>query len=276
MHIDRIPVYRAYQRTVDLDLYHAFAELVVQTSQDDTAGRTYRQMRTMQIWQPESDVFGYFEPYNLRYPGEVLERFEEKLGDDVRVLRALALALGNTCAIQSDNMFVGNQRGTFLQKVRRSAREDVYLQGALYLLETDTTQRHSLLDELAAKVYVRTEEALFVLSLFDDVEYGYRAMHDQLLRLLTQNRTIFPTVDFGVFEWFIRFYGEQVKKYRGKADLALRTLMKLPYMNMKPDSREFLALRKVGYRHDEIVLAKFSRCMGGQAAGSVEFQKYSR
>lgn len=60
-------------------------------------------------------------------------------------------------------------------------------------------------------------------------------MHDQLLRLLTQNRTIFPTVDFGVFEWFIRFYGEQVKKYRGKADLALRTLMKLPYMNMKPD-----------------------------------------
>lgn len=176
MHIDRIPVYRAYQRTVDLDLYHAFAELVVQTSQDDTAGRTYRQMRTMQIWQPESDVFGYFEPYNLRYPGEVLERFEEKLGDDVRVLRALALALGNTCAIQSDNMFVGNQRGTFLQKVRRSAREDVYLQGALYLLETDTTQRHSLLDELAAKVYVRTEEALFVLSLFDDVEYGYRAI----------------------------------------------------------------------------------------------------
>ena len=65
MHIDRIPVYRAYQRTVDLDLYHAFAELVVQTSQDDTAGRTYRQMRTMQIWQPESDVFGYFENVSI-------------------------------------------------------------------------------------------------------------------------------------------------------------------------------------------------------------------
>lgn len=255
MHIDRMPVYRAYQRAIDLELYHAFAELVVQTSQDNTAGRTYRQIKARQIWQPESDVFSYFEPYNLRYPGEVLERFEEKLGNDVRVLRALALALGNTCAIQSDNMFVGNQRGTFLQKVRRSAREDVYLQGALYLLETDTARRHSLLDELAAKIYVRTEEALFVLSLFDDTEYGYRAMHDQLLRLLTQNRTIFPTVDFGAFEWFIRFYGEQVKKYRGKADLALRTLMKLPYMNMKPDSREFLALRKAGYRHDEIVLA---------------------
>lgn len=110
MHIDRIPVYRVYQRAIDLELYHAFAELVVQTSQDDTARRTYRQTRAMQIWQVETDVSGYFEPYHLRYPGEVLERFEEKLGNDVRVLRALALALGNTCAIQSDNMFVGNQR----------------------------------------------------------------------------------------------------------------------------------------------------------------------
>lgn len=77
MHIDRIPVYRVYQRAIDLELYHAFAELVVQTSQDDTAGRTYRQTRAMQIWQVETDVSGYFEPYHLRYPGEVLERFEE-------------------------------------------------------------------------------------------------------------------------------------------------------------------------------------------------------
>ncbi len=140
MHIDRIPVYRVYQRAIDLELYHAFAELVVQTSQDDTARRTYRQTRAMQIWQVETDVSGYFEPYHLRYPGEVLERFEEKLGNDVRVLHALALALGNTCAIQSDNMFVGNQRGAFLQKLRRSAGEDVYLQGALYLLKQ---MRHS-------------------------------------------------------------------------------------------------------------------------------------
>ena len=28
MHIDRIPVYRVYQRAIDLELYHSFAELV--------------------------------------------------------------------------------------------------------------------------------------------------------------------------------------------------------------------------------------------------------
>lgn len=111
-----------------------------------------------------------------------------------------------------------------------------------------------MLDELAAKVYVRTEEALFVLSLFDDREHGYEVIHTQLSHLFTQNRTLSLVYDFGVLEWFIRFYAEQAKKYRGKADPG-RTLMKLPYMNMKPDSREFSVLTKAGYRCDEIILA---------------------
>ena len=255
MHIDRIPVYRVYQRAIDLELYHAFAELVVQTSQDDTARRTYRQTRAMQIWQVETDVSGYFEPYHLRYPGEVLERFEEKLGNDVRVLRALALALGNTCAIQSDNMFVGNQRNDFIQKLRRTAGTDVYLQGALYLLETDALRRRTRLDELAAREYARTEEALFVLSLFDDPETGYQAMRPQLTRLFGPDRTLSLEWNFGVLEWFIRFYAEEAKRYRGKNDLVLRTLMKLPYMNMKPDSREFSVLHTAGYSMEEITMA---------------------
>lgn len=40
----------------------------------------------------------------------------------------------------------------------------------------------------------------------------------------------------GVLEWFIRTYTEQVKACRSKADLVLRTLVKLPCMNMKQDA----------------------------------------
>ena len=94
-----------------------------------------------------------------------------------------------------------------------------------------------------------------LLSLFDDRERGYEVMHTQLSHLFTQNLTLSLVYDFGVLEWFIRFYAEQAKRYRGKADLVLRTLMKLPYMNMKPDSREFSVLTKAGYRCDEIILA---------------------
>lgn len=255
MNQETIPAYSAYQKVIDLTLYHAFAELVVQTAQGDEARILYRQLKARQIWQNEQKVLGYFEPFSLRYPGEVLERFEEKLGTDIRILRALALALGYTRRCQADTMFVGNQRNDFIQKLRRTAGADVYLQGALYLLETDVSQRRARLDELAAREYAGTEEALFVLSLFDDTEAGYRIMRPQLARLFGAGRTISLGWDFGVLEWFIRLYAEEAKRYRGKNDLVLRTLMKLPYMNMKPDSREFSILHTAGYSMEEITMA---------------------
>ena len=250
-----IPAYSTFQKDIDLTLYHAFAELVVQTAQDGEARILYRQLEARQIWQEDQNVSGYFETYSLRYPGEVLERFEEKLGADMRILRALALALGYTRRCQADTMFVGNQRNDFIQKLRRTAGTDVYLQGALYLLETDALRRRTRLDELASREYARTEEALFVLSLFDDPETGYQAMRPQLTRLFGPERTISMARDFGVLEWFIRFYAEEAKRYRGKNDLVLRTLMKLPYMNMKPDSREFSVLHTAGYSMEEITMA---------------------
>ena len=255
MNQEIIPAYSAYQEVIDLTLYHAFVELIVQTAQDDEARILYRQLKTRQIWQKDQNVSGYFETYNLRYPGEVLERFEEKLGADMRILRALALALGYTRQCQADTMFVGNQRNDFLQKLRRTAGTDVYLQGALYLLESDAPQRRARLEELAAREYARTEEVLFVLSLFDDTEAGYQAMRPQLTRLFGPERTISMARDFGVLEWFICFYAEEAKRYRGKNDLVLRTLMKLPYMNMKPDSREFSVLHTAGYSMEEITMA---------------------
>ena len=183
-----IPAYSTFQKDIDLTLYHAFAELVVQTAQDGEARILYRQLEARQIWQEDQNVSSYFEAYSLRYPGEVLERFEEKLGTDIRILRALALALGYTRRCQADTMFVGNQRNDFIQKLRRTAGTDVYLQGALYLLETDALRRRTRLDELAAREYARTEEALFVLSLFDDPETGYQAMRPQLTRLFGPDR----------------------------------------------------------------------------------------
>lgn len=250
-----IPAYSTFQKDIDLTLYHAFAELVVQTAQDGEARILYRQLEARQIWQEDQNVSSYFEAYSLRYPGEVLERFEEKLGADMRILRALALALGYTRQCQADTMFVGNQRNDFLQKLRRTAGTDVYLQGALYLLESDAPQRRARLEELAAREYARTEEVLFVLSLFDDTEAGYQAMRPQLTRLLGPDRTLPLKWNFGVLEWFIRFYAEEAKRYRGKSDLVLRTLLKLPYMNMKPDSREFSVLHTAGYSMEEITLA---------------------
>lgn len=251
---DRSGEIRSYYWGVYLELYYAFVDLVVHTSQEEKAWEIYRNIVDTQIWQQKAEGQNYFEAYNLRYPGEVLERFEEKLGKDVRIIRALALALGKTRALQSDNMFVGNQRGSFLQMIRRTSNGDVYLQGALYLLETDMPRRHALLDELAATEYAKTEDALFVLSLFDDQEEGYRTMHSQLLRLLGKERTLSLPENCGVLEWLVQHYAPYIKSYRGKSDLVLRTLTKFFRMNMKPDSREFSILTDAGYSGEEIIL----------------------
>ncbi len=115
-------------------------------------------------------------------------------------------------------------------------------------------RRHALLDELAATEYAKTGEALFVLSLFDDQEEGYRTMHSQLLRLLGNERTLSLPENCGVLEWLVQHYAPYIKSYRGKPDLVLRTLTKFFRMNMKPDSREFSILTDAGYSGQEIIL----------------------
>ena len=72
--------------------------------------------------------------------------------------------------------------------------------------------------------YAKTEDALFVLSLFDDQEEGYRTMHSQLLRLLGKERTLSLPENCGVLEWLVQHYAPYIKSYRGKSDLVLRTL----------------------------------------------------
>lgn len=255
MYIDIIPAYKCYEEEINLELYQAFSDLVVSICKDGPAVMRFRTQQDLRIWKTDFNTHGYFEPYQLRYPGEILERFAEKLGSDPRNLRALALALGHTVNIQSPEMFIGTQRVNFIQTVKRNAREDVYLQGALYLLETGEPHRRELLDALTQTEYSRTEEALFVLSLMDDLEEGYRKMHGQLARLFGPERTFDLSWNAGVLEWFIHLYEKEVKAYRGKGDLVLRTLVKLPYMNIKPGGKEFANLTAAGYSREEITLA---------------------
>lgn len=247
--------YEAYQNVINLELYHAFEWLIAKTSELETAMAVYREGKAEWIWTPALNPTRYFEQFNLRYPGEVLERFEERLGADIRTIRALALALGHTTAIQTATMFVGGQRRNFIQKIRSMAGDDIYLQGALYLLETDADRKRSMLKGLEERIYRKTEEALFVLALHDNPDDGYRMMGSQLPRLFGSGRTISLEQNFGILEWLACRYARQIKASRTKDHLVLRTLLKLPYMNLRKDCREFAILLSCGYSAKEIALA---------------------
>lgn len=68
MNQEIMPAYEAYQKAIDLTLYHAFAELVVQTSQDDKARMHYRQIAAAQIWQQDVDVSVYLSSIACAIP----------------------------------------------------------------------------------------------------------------------------------------------------------------------------------------------------------------
>lgn len=130
MNNEFLPAYKVYQQVIDLELYYAFVDLVVHTSQEEKAWEIYRNIVDTQIWQQKAEGQNYFEAYNLRYPGEVLERFEEKLGKDVRIIRALALALGKTRALAC-SMRMGEITGLTWDCVHISdeeiARDDAFV-----------------------------------------------------------------------------------------------------------------------------------------------------
>ena len=48
--------------------------------------------------------------YQLRYPGEVLERYKDRCGDNMENMRALAIALAEGREFLEADMFVGNQK----------------------------------------------------------------------------------------------------------------------------------------------------------------------
>ncbi|MFR0985261.1 MAG: hypothetical protein ACLSFZ_00645 [Frisingicoccus sp.] len=81
--------------------------------------------------------------YGFRYPGEVLERYAEKIGSSDKVIRTLALTLAEMKPLLSKSMFVGKQYEIFMQTIRRNAEKDLFCKGALFLLEENAEKGRS-------------------------------------------------------------------------------------------------------------------------------------
>lgn len=74
------------------------------------------------------------EQYGLNYPGEVLERYEERYGGGIEQERALGLALAENKMLLEESMFVGAQYPNFIRKIKNHTEQDFYLTCVMYLL----------------------------------------------------------------------------------------------------------------------------------------------
>lgn len=244
--------FSAYEDQINLTLLNDIIRFI-----SDTASLTSQQTRTLHsrcVLLTYDTVAGTLqEKYGFLYLGELLERFEERHGMPLSDLRAIALALGYTKDITTEDMFVGTQHSDFIQKVRQRAENDIYLLGALYLIHEGQSSEFS--EQLEAYPYTKTEELLFALSLYDDFAAAFVVYKPQLLKLMTTDRTLPVVGNSRIYNWLITRLLPVLKANRGKDMLLFRSLCALPTSNVKPGSRHHTILLQHGYSPLEISYA---------------------
>lgn len=190
----------AWQSAVRLDLLNATLDLVFSSS-DKVEAEKREWFSTIKgqpwYWQEEST---YFEPYGIRYLGELAERHAEKFGPDKPVLRAVVLAIGFAQPVCTDAMFIGEQFRDFMRRLKSEAEDDSYLQCAIYLLEPG--MREKISDWLVVHSYGDAAELIFALNVLRDDTDAYGKMRPQLVSLLGCKRTMPVYGNAGIFAAF--------------------------------------------------------------------------
>lgn len=241
------PRFEAYQTQVNIPLFNAAVHLAISTTDASKQLPALNARLQSAIWYEPADAQDYFEPYGIRYFGELLERYAEKVGDALPNLRAVALALAWTDPVLTNAMFVGSQRNDFMRTVL-ARRDDVYLAGALYIMATGSAEREERRERLLQRNYKQTEEILFALSALDDCrEEAFSKLRQQLAGLLGAGRTIPVEGNTGLLGWFLAKYRAEILSCRKKDNAVLRALIRLTDAYVRPNDRAYDILREEGY-----------------------------
>jgi len=244
----------AFDEQINIDLFNDVIAFVMATTSADTAA-VYRRLHGRHLWYARSDNDNIQAQYGFRYFGELLERFEDRAGSDIRDMRAIALAMAYTKDLLTDSMFVGNQKTGFISKIKRMSVNDTYLKGAVYLLLENENGTEKLLEILTRVTFIRTEEIIFVLSLYDNFDRGFVALKPQLLKLLGEARTVGLIANSSIYIWLVRELcnSETIRDIRTKDMALFRAFMEIPVTFVKPGNKHHSVLLANGYSEEEII-----------------------
>jgi len=244
----------AFHEQVNIGLYNDIVAFVMATTAADTK-QVYRNLTDNHLWYCRSHNDNIQEQYGFRYFGELLERFEDRAGSDISDIRAIALAMADTKDLFTDDMFVGNQKNNFIKKITRLSVGDIYLKSALYLLKKDDANSDELLELLTRSAYNRTEELIFVMSLYDEFEQAFLTCKPWIYKLLCKTRTMPAAGNIEIYCWLIKRlrYCSKLKEIRTKDMALFRALMELPVSFVKKGNKHHTVLLENGYTAEEIV-----------------------
>ncbi len=244
----------AFEKKVNIELCNKLINYIIKISDNDYRS-TLKNISDKCIWFKSLNNVDMQKDFQVKYLGELLERYEEKIGDNINDIRAIALALGFTTEYITTNMIVGNQLVNFITKINTMAKDDVYLQGALYLYNNKKNEQYKT--NLLKNHYLETEDLIFVLSLFDDIEKIYTLLRDQIIELLGKKRTIGVINNIKLYSWFINRFYSIIKKDRKKEAAVLKSLLILPTQLIKSNNSNYSILISNNYKEEEILYLNY-------------------
>ncbi|MFR2570266.1 MAG: hypothetical protein ACLS90_00870, partial [Clostridia bacterium] len=241
--------FKVYEKIFNIELFNSIVTFVMFTTDKDK-NKLLRFLEENHIWFKAKYKNNVIEKYQFKYLGELLERYEEKIGTNIEDIRAITLALAYSKELITQQMIIGNQEINFIKNIEKMAKNDIYLKAALYLY--DNKKYYGMLQELKIIKYERTEDLIFVLSIFEDFNEGYEIFKEQLKELIGNNNTLSIFDNVGIYEWLIRKLYPVINKNRKKDIELFRALISIPTALIKEDAKTYNVLIANNYTKEEI------------------------
>lgn len=241
----------AFENKINIKLFNEIIQFIVKTSKGEECN-ILKKIKNKCIWYDDNNIEKIQNVYKFEYFGELLERYEERIGDDIKDIRAICLAVGYARDLITENMIIGTQLVNFISKMKKYAEEDIYIKGALYLYNNGNYE-----NELLTIKYTNTEDIFFVLSLFNNIEETFNILEEQLINLLGINRTISVVNNIKLYGWVINnLYN--ITKRKNKNIILLKKLVLIPTKQLKEDDDIYTVLYENGYTREEIAYMNYA------------------
>lgn len=244
-----LKMFESYENIINIKLFNEIVSFIIETTNVNCNG-FINNLKNRNIWFERTLNNNIQEDYGFRYFGELLERYEQRIGTDIKDIRAIALGLGYSREIITGDMIIGTQLVDFINKIKRLSENDMYLKAALYLY--DENRYYNLFEEIALQKFNTTEDVVFALSLFYDTKHGFDLLEKQLQELLGKSKTISVIEDYGIYNWLIKVLYPVLKNDRRKGIDLFKAIITIPTCLIKQDSKIFKVLIDNGYTKEDI------------------------
>lgn len=258
--------YEIYDNVFNIDLFNDIVNHIIFTTPRDKNG-FLNNLEEKHIWFKRK----LNTNIHFKYLGELLERYKEKIGTDIKDIRAISLALAYSKNILTEQMIVGTQEIDFVSEIEKIANKDIYLKAALYLY--DNKKYYNYLKELKEYKYKRTEDIIFVLSIFEDFNEGFDIFKEQLKELIGSKKTLEVFDNIGIFNWLIKNLYTTMNKNRKKDMELFRCLISIPTIFAKEDSKIYNVLSENNYSREEIAYLNYAIIQYNPVPNTVRMRK---